>query len=141
MPSPKSKADKDTGEVLPRVVRRPWERERLSIKIEGPSRTHQAHKDLVDVNNIVRRYERTGQLPPGRQGQYGDVTALQGDLTERVNHAREVQKVAGEHVTKKRRAAAQALEEKKQRDIEDAIREKIKAEAAAVAQAPPAVKP
>lgn len=42
------------------------------------------------MNNIIARYERTGQLPPSRQvPQYADVTGLQGDLTDLHNVARE----------------------------------------------------
>lgn len=63
-------------------VRPPWHRARLRVHYSAASRTQQSHKDLTDINNIVNRYQRTGQLPPGRQGQYGDVTALQGDLGE-----------------------------------------------------------
>ena len=48
----------------------------------GVSRTQQADKDQTDINNIVNRYARTGNLPPQRQGVYADVTALQGELTE-----------------------------------------------------------
>lgn len=88
----KKKVDLDTGEVkigLPRV-RHPYERERVQIRIEGESKTHQAHKDSCDVNNIIARYERTGELPPNRKrGVYADVTALQGDLTERAAFAKE----------------------------------------------------
>lgn len=56
----------------------------------GESMTQQAHLDQTDVNAIVARFDRTGQLPPAlRAGQYADVTGLQGDLTERLNYAQD----------------------------------------------------
>ena len=41
----------DTGEVL-------------------SSMTRQEHKEECDINSILARYERTGELPPGRQPRY-----------------------------------------------------------------------
>lgn len=78
----------DTGEVLRH--RLPWMRERCPTEFIGESKTHQAHKDSCDVNKILKRYERTGQLPPAtRQPQFIDCTPLQGDLTDSINKSRE----------------------------------------------------
>lgn len=58
-------------------VRHPFERERSQVDCGGESRTQQSHKDSVDVNKIIARFDRTGQLPPARSdGQYGDVSGL-----------------------------------------------------------------
>lgn len=66
-------------------VRYPWERCRLTRQMgENPLQTDQSQGNDTNVNNIVERFARTGVLPAPNQGaaQYGDVTALQGDLTE-----------------------------------------------------------
>lgn len=41
--------------------------------------TEQHHKEAVDVNNIVERYNASGILPRMREGQYLDVTEI-GDF-------------------------------------------------------------
>lgn len=84
-----------TGEILTvdavPEVRRPWARVRTRTVLDPVSKTHQSFRDACDVNNIVARYERTGELPPARHNPtYGDVVALQGDLTDKVNRSREV---------------------------------------------------
>lgn len=44
-----------------------------------PSVTKQSFKDECDINNIVRRYEQTGEFPyiNPREAQFGDVTGLE----------------------------------------------------------------
>lgn len=64
----------------------PWNA-RLRVPYCPPEGTQSAtdtsHGNHVDVNTIIARFARTGELPPARRApQYGDVTALQGDLTE-----------------------------------------------------------
>lgn len=79
----KDKLDKVTADVFGPVMRMPYERERVVFKTTGESKTQQAHKDLCDVNKILKRYERTGMLPPAQQQpMYGDVSGLVGDLGE-----------------------------------------------------------
>lgn len=44
---------------------------------EKPSKTQQSQKDETDINNIVRRFGLTGQLPNSvRMPQYGDFTGI-----------------------------------------------------------------
>lgn len=44
--------------------------------VEGEKRTQQHFRDEVDINNIVARFERTGQLPQASGAvTYGDVTS------------------------------------------------------------------
>ena len=46
---------------------------RVRKKFKQKSLTRQAHKDEVDINNIVRVYTETGHVPLARtQGQYAD---------------------------------------------------------------------
>lgn len=79
-----------------KTVRHPFERVRTPTIIEGKSMTHQSHAEKCDINHIIRRFDRTGVLPPEtRPAQYHDVTALQGDLTERINSSRQVLDTAG----------------------------------------------
>lgn len=71
-------------------VRPPWCRQRVRTFNDEPSMTQQSHVDQTDVNAIVKRFERTGVMPEGRGiPQYGDVTGLQGDLTELLNRSKE----------------------------------------------------
>lgn len=61
------------------------------LKCEDPSLAVQSAKDDCDINNIVKKYLRTGELPEMRQAVYADVSEL-GDLrdaTERVLAAEE----------------------------------------------------
>lgn len=66
--------------------------ERIRVQAHCPdSLTQQSHMDSTDVDKIVARFERTGTLPETRQqAQYGDVTHLQGELTEMLSYAQEV---------------------------------------------------
>lgn len=85
------------GSRVPRPVRQPWCRVRVITENDEPSMTQQSHKDQTDVNAIVERFQRTGQLPPAiREPTYADVTELQGDYTEMVNRARQTMQTASE---------------------------------------------
>lgn len=67
----------------------PFARRRTQTEVDPVSMTQESHRDQTDVNAIVARFDRTGQLPPAtRQPQYGDVTDLQVDLTEAINRSR-----------------------------------------------------
>jgi len=71
-----------------RLVRRPWEPMRLPMYFSGESRTEQSHAAAVDINNIIRRFARTGELPPAlNPAVYEDVTRLQVPLAERIAFA------------------------------------------------------
>lgn len=73
-----------TGEVVLGLSRcRPqfW-RERFYTVPVGDSLTDQSFMGACDINNIVARFARTGELPPSTKVPvFDDVTALQGDLT------------------------------------------------------------
>lgn len=51
-------------------------RRRVQIFFSQPSLTKQEFKDETDINNIVKRYRDTGELPPQRQGRYEDVSQI-----------------------------------------------------------------
>lgn len=96
-------------------VRPPYFRERRTFQTSGESRTHRAHAAACDVNNIIARFERTGEMPRARvQGGYGDVTSLQGDLTERALFAADVTRRVhdGAAVLRRERAKTPAPVEK-----------------------------
>lgn len=81
------------------LPRDPLSRDRLQTHFRGESMTRQADAAATDVRNIIDRYTRTGQLPNARRdGAYADVTALQGDLTDRAARARETIAKVEEHV-------------------------------------------
>ncbi|AXL14645.1 internal scaffolding protein [Microviridae sp.] len=68
-------------------VRPPYFRKRKQIKIEGESLTHQSMKDECDINNIMKKWEKTGILEHKNnfQGQYGDFTQVPSDYHESMN--------------------------------------------------------
>lgn len=69
-------------------IRSPYFRERMPQICGGESLTEQGHAESVDVNNIVRRFHRTGVLPPAAHPPvYADVTRLQAPLQERIAFA------------------------------------------------------
>lgn len=51
-------------------------RKRVSIVFEGKGRTQQNLKDEVDINNIVKRYQVSGEVPEQREGYYADVSKI-----------------------------------------------------------------
>lgn len=73
----------------------PEKTKRLGIRVlavcSGQSLTQQHHKEACDIGRIIGRYRRTGEFPPAKHPPvYGDVTHLQGDVTERREHASSV---------------------------------------------------
>lgn len=42
----------------------------------GTPITQQHFKEEVDINNIIARFKRTGNLPPGVENQYGDISSM-----------------------------------------------------------------
>lgn len=72
-------------------VRPSFFRERVVTDCSGPSLCEQSHCEAVDINSIVRRFARTGVLPPARQEPvYADVTRLQAPLRERMEFSEQV---------------------------------------------------
>lgn len=116
-------------------VRHPYSRERLTFDTDGESMTHQSHADSCDVNKIIGRYERTGQLPLAtRPPQYADVSGLQGDLTERINFAKDA--------LAKSRAFAAEREAKLKADAKKAVDDaNAKVLAASTSAAAPVIPP
>lgn len=67
-----------------------YDRSRVYSKIAGESMTSQSDRDHSDVNYIVSRFQRTGELPKNPRGlepRYEDVTPLQENLTDAYNKA------------------------------------------------------
>lgn len=100
--------DLTMGDVF---IRHPFSRYRFVSECVGESMTHQSHADACDINNILKRYESSGVMPTGRSdGQFADVTGLQGDLTEQINKSREVQaavaKAESDAIAKQQKEAA-----------------------------------
>lgn len=106
--------------VTDRIVRKPFDRERLYAKFEGESRTQMADQASCDVNMIMARFQRTGILPEGKgPGQYGDVTDLQKDLTESIEKSRQVIADAKMRVAEANSKRAKEQAEKLQKDLEE----------------------
>mgnify|MGYP000160647492 CR=1 FL=1 len=75
------------------TIRKPYDRVRLIADIPSDSKTVTDAGNDTDINRIVARFRRTGVMPTGNQTepQYGDVTALQGDLTELIEKGKTAQ--------------------------------------------------
>jgi len=56
------------------------QRERVTLLCEGTGRTKQSFLDECDVNFIMNKWKRTGELPPGnsRPAHYGDFSEVDG---------------------------------------------------------------
>lgn len=120
----------------PRIVRRPWERTRVSFTCEGESKTQQSHRDSVDVNAIVARFDRTGQLPPGRiDPQYGDVSDMNRPYAELIEQSRDVLDRAGQFVEES--DAKMKVEARAKADQEAAELAELRALKAKMADDPP----
>jgi len=79
-------------------IRLPLSRERLITQVPGESMVNAGFGNETDVNAIVARFTRTGQLPPPTSTpQYADVTELQRDFTELVEESRELQAAIAEY--------------------------------------------
>ncbi|WNK14065.1 MAG: internal scaffolding protein [Microvirus sp.] len=67
-------------------------RRRIQIKFDDPSLTQQQFKDEVNINNIVKRYKTTGELPEMRKPIYGDASDVPDYQTalNTVNESREL---------------------------------------------------
>ncbi len=61
--------DKDTGEIIGVFCRTPYnydtdaESNRTGLACEGPSKTQQQFKDEADINVIVERFLKSGEIP------------------------------------------------------------------------------
>ena len=64
------------SEVARPKVRNAFNRERVKTMPEGKSRTNQSMSKDADINNIMKRYEKTGLIEHTNQyqGDYGDFT-------------------------------------------------------------------
>lgn len=105
----------------PYYVRRHWVLFRLQEFPRGESKTQQSHRDSVDVNSIVKRFDRTGQLPPPRmEAQYGDVSGLNRPYAELIEESRQVLDKTGQFVEErdeKEKAAKLAQAEAEQKEL------------------------
>jgi phage internal scaffolding protein len=49
---------------------------RKQIDCSGVSKTDQSYKKAVNINNIIKKFKKTGVLPETRQGVYGDYSQV-----------------------------------------------------------------
>lgn len=71
---------------MTRVIREPQERVRSQIGFTGLGRTDQSMADACDINKIMSKYERTGEIPHQSNvvGSYGDFSDIPDLLTARL---------------------------------------------------------
>lgn len=73
----------------------PRSRTRLITLNTQPSVTDTSAGNDTDINHIMARFERTGQLPPLQaEPHYIDCTEFSGDLTELINKAQTIRDTA-----------------------------------------------
>lgn len=62
------------------------DRLRMPTEVKGESKTHQSFKKDADINNVLRKYQKTGQLPNmiKTNPKYGDFASV-GDYQEALN--------------------------------------------------------
>lgn len=63
-----------------KTIRRPYDkRTQVQYECTDPSRTHQSFKQECDINNVLNRYNKTGQLPQliKENPQYGDFSQME----------------------------------------------------------------
>lgn len=78
-------------------IRKPWERVRVSVVTDTPTMTQQSHRDQTDVNAIIARFDRTGELPPNASvPQYGDVSDLNRPYDELIQMSTDIINIAEE---------------------------------------------
>jgi len=68
-------------------IRKPYDRVRTSLDLtHNPKEVDDSFGNDTDVNRIIERFKRDGDIDAlnvnKENAQYGDVTALQGDLTD-----------------------------------------------------------
>lgn len=71
----------------PKILKQ-YERQRVLIRFDGhPSLAHQSFRDECDINNIMKKFERTGLLDHvnEHEGNYGDFTDLPASYHEAQN--------------------------------------------------------
>lgn len=73
-------------------VRNAYDRKRVQVKTEGPSRTKQSEAKSTDINRIMKRYQQTGVLNEVNElrAVYADVSNI-GDFREAQEFISQVQ--------------------------------------------------
>lgn len=81
--------------------RSPRSRQRTITVNDEPSQVDRSPGNDTDINHIMDRFARTGQLPSGNtpEPHYEDCTVFNRDLTELINEARDVQQRAQEFIS------------------------------------------
>lgn len=104
------------------TIRKPMD---TSIKVtsdpEGESMTHQSFREETDINKIMDRFQRTGQLPPAKykEPQYLDVSSLNAPLNDVINQTERTLTTTREFINENEKTKKKAAE-KAARDAADA---------------------
>lgn len=124
--------DRVTGEQINKhgyaYIRKPMD---TSIKVTsdpvGESKTHQSFREETDINVIMDRFQRTGQLPPSRQRepQYMDVSELNKPLSDVINQTAETLEKSRNFFNEKEKTAKDAAK-KAAREAADAASKQTK---------------
>jgi len=97
---------------VPKIIRSGYHRARHVTEILGESVTQATDGNTTDVNKIMARFTRTGILPEAtREGQYADVTDLQGDMTEILERGKQAASDLEELMAEAKRRENEAISE------------------------------
>lgn len=105
------------------AIRKPYQRIRVFTQLTTEVLTQQSHADSTDINSIVARFQRTGDMPPnprGQEAQYVDCTPYSEDLTESYNRAVERLDEAGRLLSERKREEREAAAAK-QKEVEEEL--------------------
>lgn len=95
-----SVSDQITAITYSEGPRSPLMRQRYITINDEPSQVDRSPGNDTDINNIMDRFARTGQLPGTMpEPYYEDCTPFNRDLTELINEAREVQQRAQDFIS------------------------------------------
>jgi len=95
------------------AIKKPYDRVRQIADIPSDSQTVKDAGNETDVNQIVARFSRTGELPRGnaQEAQYADVTEFQADLTEIIEKGKLAQQRMAELQEKEKSALTEKAKE------------------------------
>lgn len=107
---------------------------RVGFACVGPSLTVQSHRDSANINNIIARFQRTGELPPAtKPAQYADISSVQQlDPTDALQLSRSTLQKVGEDLQSHR----ENLDKQKYEQQVQKIREEVEKELSQKSGAP-----
>lgn len=100
---------------------------RTGFSCVGPSLTVQSHRDSTNINNIIARFQRTGELPPPvKPAQYADISSVQQlDPTDALQLSRSTLQKVGEGLQSHRENLEKQKYEQQVQKIRDEVEKEL----------------